>query len=87
MLPANGRYGGIPELLDAVKYHADTTGRRVTFEWALISHQNDDAGTARGLGTLLERAGIRNSQCHVNVIPLNPTEGFEGAKSSMDRVR
>ena len=87
LLPANARYGGITDLLSAVKYHADTTGRRATFEWALIDGDNDTPETARGLGQLLKEAGITPNQCHVNVIPLNPTDGFAGAKSGMGRVR
>ena len=87
LLPANARYGGIAELLSAVKYHCDETGRRATFEWALIDGNNDTPETARRLGVLLAEAGIKPSQCHVNVIPLNPTDGFSGSKSGMGRVR
>ena len=41
--------------MDSVRFHVEETGRRVTFEWALIRGVNDDKETARGLGELLKR--------------------------------
>jgi 23S rRNA (adenine2503-C2)-methyltransferase len=72
LLPINRRYP-LSELLDAVRYYVKQTGRRVTFEWALIAGENDTPHQARALGTLLE--GLL---CHVNLIPLNPTGGYAG---------
>lgn len=87
LLPANARYGGLSELMTTLREYIDTTGRRVTLEWALISHQNDGLDTARQLGNLVRKHKLRRDMVHVNVIPLNPTEGFEGAKpSSAKRV-
>ncbi|GMH99847.1 hypothetical protein TrVE_jg2128 [Triparma verrucosa] len=86
LIPANERYGGLEGLMDSVRFHVEETGRRVTFEWALIRGVNDDKETARGLGELLKRSGIKRHMCHVNVIPLNPTEGFDGKKSDPERV-
>ena len=54
------------------------SGRRVSFEWALIAGKNDDAATARELAERLQ--GLK---CHVNLIPLNPTNGFDGQPSSL----
>jgi len=82
LLPANARYGGLSELMTTLKDYIDTTGRRVTLEWALISHQNDGIDTARQLGQLVRKYKLRKDMIHVNVIPLNPTDGFEGAKPS-----
>jgi len=82
LLPANARYGGLAELMNTLKEYIDTTGRRVTLEWALIAYQNDDLATARQLGRLIKKHRLRRDMVHVNVIPLNPTEGFEGAKPS-----
>ena len=64
----------------------DKTKRRVTFEWALISNENDGDDVARNLGRLLKRVGLRTDLCHVNCIPLNPTDGYDGKKSSKERV-
>ena len=41
-----------------------------------MSGKNDSPETARRLAALLE--GIKS---HVNIIPLNPTNGYEGAAS------
>ena len=49
------------------------SGRRISFEWALIAGQNDDTATAMSLAHRL-----RGLKCHVNLIPLNPTSGFDG---------
>ena len=42
IMPVNRRFP-IAELLDACVFYADTTGRRVTFEWALIDGVNDNS--------------------------------------------
>jgi 23S rRNA (adenine2503-C2)-methyltransferase len=80
LLPVNRRYP-IQELLDAVRYYIEKSGRRVTFEWALIRGENDTVEQARALGKLLH--GLL---CHVNMIPLNPTGGYDGAPSDPERV-
>lgn len=72
LMPVNKRFN-IAELLDACHYYVEKTGRRVTFEWALIAGVNDTEAQARRLGVLL-----KTLMCHVNLIPLNPTKGFEG---------
>jgi 23S rRNA (adenine2503-C2)-methyltransferase len=80
LLPVNQRYP-IADLLAAVRYYIDKTGRRVTFEWALIRGENDTPEQAAALGQLLQ--GLL---CHVNMIPLNPTNGYDGAPSDPARV-
>ena len=67
--------------MEACRYYIDLTGRRLTFEWALISGENDTIEQARQLGQLL--AGMN---CHVNLIPLNPTAGYAGKPSDKLRV-
>mmetsp|Transcript_6916 Transcript_6916/g.9922 ORF Transcript_6916/g.9922 Transcript_6916/m.9922 type:complete len:695 (+) Transcript_6916:127-2211(+) len=86
LLPANKRYGGLDTLMTTVKDYIDTTNRRVTFEWALIENENDTAEVARELGNLLKRFEIRSDMCHINLIPLNPTGGFEGSPSGRGNV-
>jgi len=80
LLPVNKRYP-LSELIAACRDYAEITGRRITFEWAAISGENDTPEQARELGKLLN--GVK---CHVNVIPLNPTGGYTGGPSSMRRV-
>jgi 23S rRNA (adenine2503-C2)-methyltransferase len=72
LMPVNIRYP-IGELLEACRYFIDKTNRRISFEWALIRGETDTVTTAHELGKLLE-----GMLCHVNVIPLNPTDGFGG---------
>ncbi|NDJ78933.1 MAG: 23S rRNA (adenine(2503)-C(2))-methyltransferase RlmN [Chloroflexi bacterium] len=80
LLPVNRRWP-LAELLDAVRYYIAQTGRRVTFEWALIAGENDTVEQAQRLGELL-----KGLLCHVNLIPLNPTHGYDGQPSNPARV-
>ena len=66
IMPVNRAYP-IAELLAAARAYADRTGRRVVFEYALISGLNAAERDAIALAKRLR--GIR---CHVNLIPLNP---------------
>jgi 23S rRNA (adenine2503-C2)-methyltransferase len=80
MLPVNKRYN-IDELLDASREYVEKTGRRITFEWALINGVNDTPEQARKLA-----ARLKGLLCHVNAIPLNPTEGYDGKAASRERA-
>jgi 23S rRNA (adenine2503-C2)-methyltransferase len=80
MLPINKRYP-IKDLLQACREYVSITGRRLTFEWALIQDVNDSPEEAKRLANLL-----RGLNCHVNVIPLNPTKGYSGERSTRERV-
>lgn len=80
MMPVNKRYP-IEEVLEACHYYVQITHRRITFEWALIAGVNDSEETAR----LLARK-LKSLLCHVNVIPLNPTQKFEGQATAFDEV-
>lgn len=66
IMPVNRVYP-ISSVLAAAKQYADTTGRRVVFEYALIRGVNASEADAVALARRLR--GIR---CHVNLIPLNP---------------
>lgn len=65
IMPVNDRYN-IEELLEACRYYIDKTGRRISFEYAVIHGVNDSAEDARGLIKLL-----KGMNCHVNLIPVN----------------
>jgi 23S rRNA (adenine2503-C2)-methyltransferase len=80
LLPVNRRWP-LADLLEAVRYYGEQTGRRVTFEWALIAGENDTKEQAETLGRLLH--GLK---CHVNLIPLNPTDGYAGRPPDPARV-
>jgi 23S rRNA (adenine2503-C2)-methyltransferase len=74
LVPVNNRWS-VAEVLEAARYYADTTGRRVSIEYALIRDVNDQPWRADLLGQKLHRA--LGSLVHVNLIPLNPTPGSE----------
>ncbi|WP_299563211.1 23S rRNA (adenine(2503)-C(2))-methyltransferase RlmN [uncultured Mycolicibacterium sp.] len=72
LVPVNTRWK-VAEALDAARYYARTTGRRVSVEYALIRDVNDQPWRADLLGRKLH--GALGPLAHVNVIPLNPTPG------------
>jgi 23S rRNA (adenine2503-C2)-methyltransferase len=80
IIPLNDRYG-LDALFAACHDYATRTGRRVTFEWALIEGVNDTEQQAEALAARL--AGM---PAHVNLIPVNPTEGYPGQPPSREGV-
>ena len=68
LVPINRRYP-IATLMTSVDRYIAKTGRRVSFEYALMRGINDSAQTARELAAL-----VRSRLCHVNIIPLNPVD-------------
>ena len=72
LVPVNTRWT-VKEVLDAARYYAVATGRRVSIEYALIRDVNDQPWRADLLGRVLHRA--LGPLAHVNLIPLNPTPG------------
>jgi len=80
MLPINKKYK-IDEVLEACRYYVNQTGRRITFEWALIYGVNDSPEVARKLA-----ARLKGLLCHVNAIPLNPTAGYQGKATDRGRA-
>jgi 23S rRNA (adenine2503-C2)-methyltransferase len=72
LVPVNNRWK-VSEALDAARYYADVTGRRVSIEYAMIRDVNDQPWRADLLGKLLHRT--LGPLGHVNLIPLNPTPG------------
>jgi len=80
LMPVNKRWN-IDELLQSCREYVDKTGRRVTFEWAAIAGENDTPQEAHRLGSLLS-----SLNCHVNIIPLNPTGGYAGKPADMSAI-
>ena len=70
LVPTAGSHS-VKDLFMASKRYFKKTGRRVTFEYALIDGINDSNKTAAELANLLKGNGA-----HVNLIPLNPTAGM-----------
>ena len=78
MLPVNKRYP-MDELLAVCRKYIEKTGRRITFEYALVKGTNDSRREAEELA-----ARLKGMNCHVNLIPLNHVveTGFRGVDSS-----
>jgi len=81
LVPINKRYP-LAELIGACRAYLRAKGRRLSFEWALISGVNDRPEDAAELAALAGSLGA-----HVNLIPLNPTPGWPAVGSSPARVR
>ena len=79
-MPVNDRWN-IDELLKACKDYIKATGRRISFEYAMISGVNDSDECARELGSRL-----KGMLCHVNLIPVNAVKERSYTKSSKDRM-
>ena len=78
LIPVNSRWK-VDEALDAAHRYYETTGRRVSIEYALIRDINDQAWRADLLGKKLAARG--KGWVHVNPIPLNPTPGSKWTAS------
>jgi 23S rRNA (adenine2503-C2)-methyltransferase len=84
VMPVNNKWN-IDSLLTACACYFQKTGRRISFEYTLISGVNDDVEGAKKLAALLHRY-MKDMPLHVNLIPVNPVveRGFD--RSSKERV-
>ena len=80
IMPIAKKYS-IDELLEACKYYLDKTGRRITFEYALVSGVNDSIEDAMALGKRL-----KGFSCHVNLIPVNEIKENELKRPSKKTI-
>ena len=74
LVPINTRFK-VGQVVEAAYRYFETTGRRVSIEYALIRDVNDQAWRADALADVLTGAGRGAGWVHVNPIPLNPTPG------------
>lgn len=81
LMPIANRYD-IEEVLDAIRYYYEQTGRRITFEYSLVGGVNDRKEDARELAEL-----VKNMNCHVNLIPVNPIEERDYVESDKKSIR
>lgn len=72
----------LAELMAACRTYIARRGRRIFFEWTLIEGQNDTPAQAHALGQLLH-----GMAAHVNLIPLNPTLGYNGQPTRTTAVK
>lgn len=70
------------KLLEACRFYADKTKRRITFEYSLIKGVNDSADNAKQLASKL-----KGMLCHVNLIPINDVKEKDYVKSSNESIK
>lgn len=80
LMPIANKYS-IKELLEACDYYYKSTGRRISYEYSLVSGVNDSEEHALALSGLL-----KGRNCHVNLIPVNPVKERQFIRTNRDRV-
>lgn len=71
----------VNELIGACKYYISKTGRRISFEYTMMSGVNDSKECAKELAELL-----KGMLCHVNLIPLNDSGGGKLERSDINSI-
>lgn len=72
----------LAELMDACRYYLTKLERRIFYEWTLIEGKNDTPESAHAVGRLLQ-----GQLAQVNLIPLNPTAGYDGSPTGREAAR
>lgn len=80
LMPIANKYS-LKEVLEACQYYFTQTGRRISFEYALVSGVNDNEKEANELIKL-----IKGMNCHVNLIPVNPIKERDYVSSDKKSV-
>ncbi|MGG1678764.1 23S rRNA (adenine(2503)-C(2))-methyltransferase RlmN [Neobacillus sp. NRS-1170] len=80
LMPINKAYK-LDDLMKAVRYYIDKTGRRISFEYGLFGGVNDSTEHAEELAVLLK--GIK---CHVNLIPVNYVPERDYVRTPKDKI-
>ena len=80
LMPVANRYS-IEELMQACSYYFETTGRRISFEYSLVSGVNDTVEDAVRLSVLAKRVSA-----HINLIPVNPIKERDYRRGSRDEI-
>ena len=80
LMPINKAYK-LPDLMEAVKYYIEKTGRRVSFEYGLFGGVNDQVEHALELANL-----IKGLKCHVNLIPVNYVPERNYVRTSRNQI-
>lgn len=81
IMPVNNKYN-INELISACKYYLHKTGRRISFEYALIDGVNDSKEQAKELSRL-----FKGMQSHINIIPVNKIKEREFTSNRKSAIR
>lgn len=81
LMPVNRRYP-FADLIAACKHYVEVTGRRLTFEYALMGGVNDQPEHAEELAQVLKDIPL----CHVNLIPVNFVVERNFVRTSRDDI-
>ena len=84
IMPVTNKWS-VEELLDACTEYFEKTGRRISFEYTLISGENDSEEQAAKLASRL-KSRLGNMPVHVNLIPLNDVTERNFKRSSASSV-
>ena len=80
LMPVANKYS-VKELMETCAYYFEKTGRRITFEYSLVGGVNDTDEDARELIAL-----IKDLNCHVNLIPVNPIKERDFVQSGGEAI-
>lgn len=80
LMPINKAFK-LDDLMKAVRYYIDKTGRRVSFEYGLFGGVNDSIEHAEELAKL-----IKGLKCHVNLIPVNYVPERDYVRTPRDKI-
>lgn len=80
LMPVANKYS-VQELIETCAYYFEKTGRRITFEYSLVGGVNDTDEDARELIAL-----IKDLNCHVNLIPVNPIKERDFVQSGGEAI-
>lgn len=81
LMPIANKYE-INEVIKAMQDYYNKTKRRITYEYTLVQNVNDSREDAISLADL-----IKGTDCHVNLIPVNPIKERDFKSSESDNVR
>ncbi len=81
LLPVAKKYR-MPEVMEAMQYYYEKTGRRITFEYSCVEGENTSLADARMLSDL-----VRGMNCHINLIPVNRVSARSYQRPQMEKIR
>jgi 23S rRNA (adenine2503-C2)-methyltransferase len=88
-MPVNNKWG-VDALLSACRRYYGVTGRRISFEYTLISGKNDSVEQAEKLARVLNshlRSREESMPIHVNLIPVNEVDETGFVRSGEAAIR
>ena len=86
LMPIANKYS-LSEIMPAIEYYFEKTGRRVTFEYSVVEGVNDNKNEAQQLVRLIHGMKQKGKlQCHVNLIPVNPIKERDWKRPDRSKI-